>query len=162
MEKKIDFPKDSDGKFLFQYIFKLTYETLQLCSAVFYIAFDSWTLVFYIGTKYLTLSILKEMKNGEKVIIHQVTTDLMDVVIPYDVIQHGRDANPDSFGERIYFKQIKNVTVTYLSNSNGKESHIKLVHLKEVSEIDKSSFMAQYYKRVSLLVSQTIGLLLLS
>ena len=102
------------------------------------------------------------MKNGEKVIIHQVTTDLMEVVIPYDVIQHGRDANPDSFGERIYFKQIKNVTVTYLSNSNGKESHIKLVHLKEVSEIDISSFMAQYYKRVGLLVSQTIGLLLLS
>ena len=88
------------------------------------------------------------MKNGEKVIIHQVTTDLMDVVIPYDVIQHGRDANPDSFGERMYFKQIKNVSVTYLSNSNGKESHIKLVHLKEVSEIDKCSFMAQYYKRV--------------
>jgi hypothetical protein len=93
------------------------------------------TLIFYVG-KHLTLSFLKEMKNGKNVIIHQVTTDLMDVIMPYDVVQHGPDANPDSFGERIYFKQIKNVTVTYLLTTNGKEKQIKLVHLKEVSGID--------------------------
>jgi hypothetical protein len=47
MEKKIDFPKDSKGKVPFQYIFKLTFDILQVCDTVFYIAFDSCALLSF-------------------------------------------------------------------------------------------------------------------
>ena len=90
-------------------------------------------LFFFLKGKYITLSLLKEMKNGDMVNIVHVVTDLMDISIPSDVIQDGAKANLDKFVTRIYFQRPLQVKVTYFSNFNGEQRFITLQNLKAVS-----------------------------
>ena len=91
----------------------------------------------------MTLSWLKGMKNGDNVQIHGVKTDLVDILIPSEIVQD--DCGPfkntlDKFGHHLYFKQIKNVSIFYKLNGPTQPlKTIKLVHLKEVSllEVEK-------------------------
>ena len=83
---------------------------------------------------YLTLSFLKNMKNGEYVQIYWVKTDVMHQFIPSNIKQDGPSANLDEYTTRIYFKQQKNVTVGFCYNINGLQRTIELKHLKEVTE----------------------------
>ena len=82
---------------------------------------------------YVTLSILKNMQNGDSVQIYWVKTDVMELIIPCDVVQDGPSANLDEFKTRIYFKQQKNVTVGFCYNMNNLQKSIELHHLKQVS-----------------------------
>ena len=85
----------------------------------------------------MTLSLLKGMKNGDNVQIHGVKTDMVDILIPMEIVQD--DCGPykntlDKFDERIYFKQIKNVSIFYqLNGENQIVKPIQLAHLKAVS-----------------------------
>ena len=45
----------------------------------------------------MTLSLLKNMPNGDMVNIIHVATDIMDINIPSDVIQDGPKANIEKF-----------------------------------------------------------------
>ena len=81
----------------------------------------------------MTLSLLKEMPNGEMVNIIHVATDIMDINIPSDVIQDGPKANLEMFSTRIYFQKPLQVKVTYFNNSNGEQKYITLQNLKAVS-----------------------------
>ena len=82
---------------------------------------------------YLTLSILKNMKNSDSVQVYWVRTDIMELIIPHDVVQDGPSANLDEFKTRIYFKQQKNVTVGFCYNVNNMQKSIELRNLKEVN-----------------------------
>ena len=84
------------------------------------------------------------MKNGDCVQILGVKTDIMDILIPLNIVQD--DSGPtkntlDKFGLHIYFKQIKKVSIDYqLNGPNQPMKSIRLVHLKEVSSQDDGGF----------------------
>ena len=90
-------------------------------------------LYFHTLGKYVTLSLLKQMQNGDMVNIIHVTTDVMEISIPCDVIQDGPRANLEKFSTRIYFKKPLQVKVTYFSNATGEQKYITLQNLKTVS-----------------------------
>ena len=85
----------------------------------------------------MTLSLLKGMKNGDCVQIHGVRTDMMDILIPMNIVQD--DSGPtkntlDQFGLHIHFKQMKKVSIDYqLNGPNQPMKSIRLDNLKEVS-----------------------------
>ena len=81
---------------------------------------------------YVTLSLLKNMPNGELVQVYWVKTDIMELIIPSSVVQDGPSSNLDEFKTRIYFKQQKNVTVGYVYNMNNLQKRIELDNLKKV------------------------------
>ena len=82
---------------------------------------------------YVTLSLLKNMPNGELVQVYWVKTDIMELIIPSSVVQDGPSSNFDEFKTRIYFKQQKNVTIGFCYNMNNLQKSIELHHLKQVS-----------------------------
>ena len=77
----------------------------------------------------MTLSWLKQLKNGDTVEIHYITTDLMDLNIPSQIKQ---DVPSPNFEEKAYFKKVKEVFVWYYSNTNGEPKKLRLDSLKEV------------------------------
>ena len=82
---------------------------------------------------YVTLSILKNMQNGDSVQIYWVKTDIMELIIPNNIVQDGPSANLDEFKTRIYFKQQKNVKVGFCYNMNNLQKSIELDNLKKAS-----------------------------
>ena len=94
---------------------------------------------------YLTLPILKEMKNGNLVNIFHVQTDVMALTIPADVIQDGENSNWNDFLQKIYFKDTKSVIVGYFFKETGQQSSIILRNVKDVS---KHNFLSNNYHNV--------------
>ena len=98
----------------------------------------------------MTLSLLKGMKNGDCVQIHGVRTDMMDILIPMNIVQD--DSGPtkntlDKFGVHIHFKQMKNVFIDYqLNGSKQPLQSIRLNNLKQVSsqEIERNVYYSLY------------------
>ena len=81
------------------------------------------------------------MKKGDTVNIVCVKTDVTDCIVPCELLQDGPKANVDGFSERIYFKQVKNVTVHYFFNATGEQRVINLKHLKDVSVASGGFFL---------------------
>ena len=78
---------------------------------------------FLLLGKYLTLSWLKQLKNGDTVEIHYITTDLMDLNIPSQIKQ---DVPSPNFEEKVYFKKVKEAIVWYYSNTNGDPTQMEI------------------------------------
>ena len=66
---------------------------------------------------YITLDILKEFKDGDMVNIFFIKTDLMEKMVPSEIVQDGPRANLQDFPEKMYFKNSSKVTVHYYLNS---------------------------------------------
>ena len=81
---------------------------------------------------YVTIDILKELKDGDSVNIFFIKTDLMEKNVPSDIIQDGPRANLHDFPDKIYFKNSSKVTVHYYLNSSGSRRSILLNHLTKV------------------------------
>ena len=82
--------------------------------------------------KYVTLSLLKEMKNANNVHVFNVVTDKMCVDVPAEVVQTGPSSDTSKFETKIYFNLQKEVYVRYFLD-NGQPKVIQLHHLNEVS-----------------------------
>ena len=78
----------------------------------------------------MTLSWLKQLKNGDTVEIHYITTNLMQLLVPPNIKQ---DVPNPNFNEKVYFKKVMDVTVWYYNNSDGEPKKIQLNNLKAVS-----------------------------
>ena len=82
--------------------------------------------------KYITLKLLKEMRNGDCVTIYHIKTDVISMVIPMEIIQDGPSSNIDDFHHKMYFCNASNVVINYYLNATGEQRAIRLNHLKQV------------------------------
>ena len=85
----------------------------------------------FIG-QYVTLSILKSLRNSDKVVICSLVTDKLSIDIPPNIIQVGPSSNTNSFDRKIYFKAQKDLSVHYF-REDGQPQKSTLQNLKQVT-----------------------------
>ena len=89
--------------------------------------------IFYrVAGQYVTLSLLKNYKNGERVNIYKIVTEQNTVHIPPTIIQVGHLSNYDTFQEQINFKAQKHLSIHYYKD-DGQPHTTTLQHLKQVT-----------------------------
>ena len=81
---------------------------------------------------YVTVSLLLQMKNGDAVQIFRLETDEM-IFLP-DSTEDG-EISSSSVSEKVYFKDVKSVSVDYFLKSDGQPRTIFLRNLKEVRSV---------------------------
>ena len=81
---------------------------------------------------YVTVPLLLQMKNGDTVQIIRLKTD--EMIFLSENTEDG-EISSKSLSEKVYFKDVKSVSVDYFFKSDGQPHTIYLRHLKEVRSI---------------------------
>ena len=85
--------------------------------------------MYCVAGQYVTLSLLKNYTNGERVTIYKIVTEQSTVHIPPTLIQVGPLANYDTFREEINFKAQKHLSIHYYKD-DGQPSSTAGTHPK--------------------------------
>ena len=130
-QPQLQFPRDEKGNnvvtlTLFYIFHRLSWSHMKH----FYLTFLH-TIIFFFTGQYVTLSILKQLRNGNKITINTIVIGEITVNIPNDIIQIGPSSNTDNFTTKIYFKQMKYLSVHY-NTEDGQPHTTTLQHLKKV------------------------------
>jgi hypothetical protein len=81
--------------------------------------------------QYVTLSMLKELENGDISDIIRIDGPHEQHDVPADVVQSGPDVNHESFDMRFHFKQQKEIFVFYARHDDGQIYRQRLDKLKQ-------------------------------
>ena len=81
--------------------------------------------------QFVTLSMLKELENGDVSEIREIKGPQEKHVVPENIVQSGPDANCESFDMRFHFNRQREIFVWFTRHDDGKRFQQSLDNLKQ-------------------------------